>query len=165
MILVVNICKEKLHYFEFVRPVEEALAESKAEFFTKHYRDLKERDIKKADKIIICGTSLNDNDFLRDLEKFTWLNDFKNPVLGICGGSHIIGLLQGQKLKKDLEIGLKEIKLKEDFLGIKKGEKLNVYHLHGFSALPEIYHKDNYYAVTFHPEVRNRKIIENFAGL
>ena len=76
-----------------------------------------------------------------------------------------MGLLQGNKLEKNFEIGLKEIKFKEDFLGIEKGTKLDVYHLHGFSALPEVYQRDNYFATTFHPEVRNKNIIENFAKM
>lgn len=163
MILIINICKEKLHELEFVKPIEDILEKNKIEFFTKHFLKIKEHDIHKADKVIISGTSLKDNDFLEYLEKFSWINDFQKSVLGICGGSHIIGLLQGKKLKKQTEIGMKTITLKEDFLGKKKGEKLQVYHLHQFATLPEIFHKDNYYATLFHPEVRNKDLIEDFA--
>jgi GMP synthase (glutamine-hydrolysing) len=165
MILVVSICKESLHNLEFVKPIEDILEKNQTPFSTIHYKKLRKRHLKKAEKVIICGTSLKDNDFLADLEKFSWINDFRRPILGICGGSHIMGLLQGKKLEKNFEIGLKEIKIHEDFLGVEKGETLQVYHLHGFSALPEIYQRDNYYATTFHPEVRNKNLVETFVKL
>lgn len=161
MILVINICKEPLHYFEFVKPIEDILRNSKIGFKTRHYLELKEEDL-KADKIIICGTSLKDNKFLNNINKFKFLLDFKKSVLGICGGSHIIGLLLGFKIKKETRIGLKKIQLKKEFLGI-KGE-INTYHLHQYQLLPEIFKKNNFYATLFHPEVRNKKMIENFAA-
>ncbi len=163
MILVINICKEKLHELEFVKPIEDILRKNNKGFFTKHYKNIKEGDLKKAEKIIICGTSLKDNDFINDVNIFSWIKEFKKPILGICGGSHIIGLVFGHELKKNKEIGLKEITLEKEFLGVKG--KLQVYHLHGLQVLPEVYHKDNFYATVFHPEVRNKKIIENFINL
>ncbi|MBI2044309.1 hypothetical protein HYT24_03020 [Candidatus Pacearchaeota archaeon] len=160
MILVINICKEKLHELEFVKPIEDVLRENSKKFFTKHYKELNKKDLEKAEKAIICGTSLRDNEFLENTKKFSWIKDFKKPILGICGGSHIIGLALGYKLKKKKEIGLREINLDKEFLGIKG--KIQVYHLHGLEVLPEVYYKDNFYATVFHPEVRNKKMIENF---
>lgn len=160
MILVINICKEKLHELEFVKPIEDILKKNNTKFVTKHYKKLKENDLKKAEKIIICGTSLKDNNFLNDIRLFSWIKDFKKPIFGICGGSHIIGLILEYKLKKNKEIGLKEINIDEEFFGIKG--KISVYHLHGLEVLPEVYHKDNIYATVFHPEVRNKNMIENF---
>ena len=163
MILVINICKEKLHELEFVKPIEEILRKNKKEFFTKRYKEIKESDLEKVDKIIICGTSLKDNQFLEDTKNFSWIKNFKRPIFGICGGSHIMGLNLGYKLKKKKEIGLKEINLEKEFLGI--NGKIQVYHLHGLQVLPEVYHKDNIYATIFHPEVRNKKMVENFINL
>lgn len=161
MILVINICKEKLHYLEFVKPVENILKKQNVKFFTKHCLELNSSNIRKANKIIICGTSLKDNDFIMHLDKFNWIKTFDKPILGICGGAHIIGLISGYKLKKNKEIGLKELNLKKEFLGIKG--KLEVYHLHQFKTLPEIFHRKNIYATLFHPEVRNNQFIEEFA--
>ncbi len=159
MILIVNICSEILHYYEFVKPVEDILINKGIKFFTKHYKKINENDLKKADKIIICGTGLKDNDFLRDIRRFEWIKNYKKPIFGICGGAHIIGLIFGGKLKEKKEIGLKKTKI-NNFLDI-SGEK-EVYHLHQFYVLPEIYHKENIYATLFHPEVRNKDIIANF---
>ncbi|MCL5730317.1 MAG: hypothetical protein M1165_02005 [Candidatus Pacearchaeota archaeon] len=161
MLLIINICKERLHYHEFVRPIEDILRNKGIKFLTKNYLELKNSDIGKADKIIITGTSLKDNDFMMHLDKFSWLKDFKKPILGICGGSHIIGVALGYRLKKKKEIGFREINLKKEFLGV--SGKLEIYHLHQFYALPGVFHKDNFYATLFHPEVRNMEIIENFA--
>ena len=163
MILIINICKERFHALEFVKPIEDILKKIGAQFKIKHYKELSEQDIKKSDKIIICGTSLADNEFLKNLKEFSWIKRYKKPLLGICGGSHIIGLLFGYKLKKKRQIGLKEIVLKHEFLGIKG--KIKAYHLHQFHVLPELFKKDNVYATLFHPEVRNKELIENFAKI
>lgn len=162
MILIVNICKEKLHYYEFVKPIEDILKEKGIKLFTRHYKKVSNSDLKKADKIIICGTSLKDNDFLENLKKFSWIEDFKKPIFGICGGAHLIGLVFGGKLKERKQIGLSRKKIK-NFLGL-NGEK-EVYHLHQFYVLPEIYHKEKIFATLFHPEVRNKEIIVNFCRL
>jgi GMP synthase (glutamine-hydrolysing) len=162
MILIISICKEKLHELEFVKPIEDIVRKiDKVKVV--NCQNLKDSDIAKADKIIICGTSLKDNDFLMHLDKFSWIKTTNKKILGICGGAHIIGLILGYKLKKKKEIGLKDLVLKKEFLGMKG--KLQVYHLHQFYALPEVYHKDNIYATLFHPEVRNKILIENFVKL
>ena len=160
MILLINICKEKLHELEFVKPVEDILIKNKIKGFIRHYSCLTKKDLEKADKIIICGTSLRDNEFLDKINKFSWIKNYKKPILGICGGSHIIGLTLGKELKKQKEIGLKEINI--NFLGV-KGER-KVYHLHGFHTLPEVFNKENFYATLLHPEVRNKEIIVNFCN-
>ena len=161
MILLINICKEKLHFYEFVKPVGEILIKNKIKGFIRHYSCLTKKDLEKADKIIICGTSLRDNEFLEKIDKFSWIKNYKKPILGICGGSHIIGLTLGKELKKQKEIGLKEINI--DFLGV-KGKK-QVYHLNQFHVLPETFNRNNIYATLFHPEVRNKEIIVNFCRL
>lgn len=161
MILIVSICKEPLHDLEFVKPIEDISKFNNSKFKTIHYTKIK--NPKKCDKVIICGTSLRDNDFLNHLDKFKWLKSFKKPVLGICGGSHIIGLILGYKIKNKKEVGFKEINLKKEFLGIKG--KLKVYNLHNKAVLPDTFKKNNFYAVLFHPEVRNKEMVTNFTKL
>ena len=159
MILIVNICSEKLHYYEFVKPIEDILKNKDIKFFTRHYKKIMEKNLKKADKIIICGTTLKDNKFLKNVKKFNWIKSSKKPILGICGGAHIIGLVSGYELKEKKEIGFKKIQIK-NFLGI--NDEREVYHLHQFYVLPEIYKNKKIYATLFHPEVRNKEIIANF---
>ncbi len=178
MLLIINICKEKLHYYEFVKPIEDILRDKKIKFETKHYKKLIENNIKKSDKIIICGTSLKDNEFLENLDKFQWIKNFNRQILGICGGMQIISLIFGGKLKQKQEIGFYEENFNDEFLGL-NGKK-EVYHLHNnYATLPADFKKFNkskipqavkhktkqIYGVLFHPEVRNKRIIEKFADL
>jgi len=67
MILLINICKEKLHELEFVKPIENILNKNKIEFQTKHYKKISKDDL-NADKIVICGTSLKDKEYLEDID-------------------------------------------------------------------------------------------------
>ena len=176
-ILIINICKERLHYYEFVKPIEDILENTGIEFYTKHYTKFNDKDL-KADKIIICGTSLIDNDFIDKIELFNWIKFYKKPVLGICGGMQVISLIFNGELRKETEIGLFEENFVKDFLGM-KGKK-EVYHLHnnyatlpfGFeqftsSKIPQAIKHSEFpiYGVLFHPEVRNKILIENFVNL
>jgi len=178
MILLIDITKEKFHFNEFVKPVGNVLIENNIKGFIRHYSCLTKKDLEKASKIIICGTSLKDNGFLDNINKFSWLKDYKRPVLGICGGMQIIGLVYGGKMKKKTEIGFYFEEFKKDFFGMKG--KSEVYHLHNnyvdFKGLKEfdivcgkgvsqaVKHKEKkLYGVLFHPEVRNKEMILEFA--
>ena len=172
MILIVSVCREKLHYFEFVKPIEDVVKDG---FVTKHYSEIGEDDLEKVDKVIICGTSLRDDGFIDDLSKFGWIKDFEKPVFGICAGFQIIGMVYGGRLKKKLEIGFFREKFDKEFLGL-SGEQ-EVYHLHNnyveFSNEFDIFsdgeivqavkykHKE-IYGVLFHPEVRQKEMILEF---
>jgi len=175
MILIIEICNKKFHYFEFVKPIEDVLKRNEIEFESIHYKKLDDKIISKAKKIIISGTSLKDNVFLDDIDDFNWIKEFDNPILGICGGMHILGLVLDGELKKQQEIGLTNINFKEEFLGI-NGKK-QVYELHNFyveskafdtfaeseNCPQAIKHKQkSFYGVLFHPEVRNKDLIINF---
>jgi GMP synthase (glutamine-hydrolysing) len=180
MILILNICQEKLHYFEFVRPIERILGEKQIPFYTKHCTKFTDKDL-KADKIIISGTSLKDKDYLENLGLFKWIDFYNKPILGICAGMQILSNHFKGELIEEKEIGLNRIKINKDFLGIKK-DNLEVYSLHNFSVKPNedffkvfgnsnkviqaIKHKTKpFYGILFHPEVRNKALIEGFVGL
>ncbi len=173
MILVINVNKYKLHDLEFINPITDLLKD----FKVLHYRNLRQKDINSAEKIIIAGTSLKDDEYLKYIESFSWIKNYKKPILGICSGMQILALTNGAKLKKAKEIGQTEIKiLKEDPL-IKDIKK--VYSLHQFSVtLPKGFYllakssksiqaikRNNHYGLLFHPEVFNKEMIKRFAAL
>jgi len=180
--LILNVCKEKLHYFEFVRPVEKILEKNKKDFYTKHYTKFEDKDL-KVGRIIICGTSLIDMDYLKNLKLFKWIDFYKKPILGICAGAQILFMHFKGDLHEQKEIGLINVEFKRDFLGIKEKSKIESYALHKLSLVGlnlgdfEAYAKSSkgveaikheskpFYGVLFHPEVRNEKIIENFGNL
>ena len=79
MILILQICNIHFHYLEFVKPIEDILRRNGIEFELIHYKKLTDEIISKAHKIIISGTSLKDNEFLNDIDKYavdTGIEDF-----------------------------------------------------------------------------------------
>ncbi|MFA5259482.1 MAG: hypothetical protein WC979_08640 [Candidatus Pacearchaeota archaeon] len=176
MILVINICKERLHYFEFVKPICDILDKNNTKYFVKSYKEVRETELDKCDKVIICGTSLFDNEFIKNIDKFKWILNLNKPVLGICGGMQIIGLIFGGKIRKMTEIGFYFEYFNKEFLGL--FEKCEVYHLHNnyidFNKLDfdvfcgnefsqAVKHKEkSIYGVLFHPEVRQKELFLNF---
>lgn len=175
MILIISTCAEKMHELEFVRPVEQIIGNN---FFTKHYSKVSKKDINISEKIIICGTSLKDNQFMDNLNKFEFLKETDKPVLGICAGMEIIAKIFGGKIVKGQEIGLVRIKFKEEFMG-EEGER-DVYLLHNFAVksvpnfkifaknkiIQAMKHKQkDIFGVMFHPEARQKEIIKSFIEL
>lgn len=185
MILLINICKEAMHYHEFVRPIEDILRKAEEPFITKHYREISRKDIDSCHRIIIAGTSLADSSYAKDLAKFKFLSSFTRPVLGICGGMQILCSVNGCKLDKGMEIGLVELDFNAEFLGIKGSREVYMLHnlivrddavLHdnfhiysrsnGTGYIQSVKHKRfKHYGTLFHPEVRNKDIIQNFLGV
>jgi len=173
------ICKEKLHELEFVKPIADILRKRKINFEIRHYKEINEKNIKKFDKIIIAGTSLKDNQFLESVPKLHWIKLYNKPILGICGGMQILELIFQGILKIEKEIGFLDVDFKNKFLGIRG--KRYVYNLHKFyvksndfeilaeseSNVPQaVKHKTKpFYGVLFHPEVRNKKLIETFCKI
>lgn len=176
-ILIINVCKHELHYFEFVKPIEDIVVNARKKYLVVGIDNLTKKHLDDVDKIIICGTSLRDFDY--EKKDFTWIKSFDRPLLGICAGFQIICKLYGQKTEMMLDIGLKDAFFEKEFLGMK--ENMQVYSLHNNIILPddefkkkfEIYghsehiqaikmHSKPIYGTLFHPEVRNKSIIENF---
>lgn len=178
MILLIKTPKNRLHDLEFVKPIEDILKRDNINFKSIHFNKLSQKLINTADKIIISGTSLKDNYFLEYIKNFRWIKEFEKPILGICGGMHILGLIFKGEIKKCQEIGLTEIIFKNNFLGYHG--KHQVYELHNLNVVSKefnkyaiskncvqaIKHKKKpFYGVQFHPEVRNKNLILNFTNL
>jgi GMP synthase-like glutamine amidotransferase len=183
MILVIDLCykKNSLSRHEFVHPVADALIRAGAEVDSVHYSDVSKADIDLYDKIVLCGTALKDNAYSEKIESFSWLEGCQKPVLGICAGMQVLALAFGGKIVQQPAIGLLETNILEDtpLLGVPR--RIEGYHLHNFGiTLPEgfdliglginridaIKHSSlPIYGIAFHPEVRNRWILDNFSRL
>ena len=176
MILIVSVCSEKLSEEEFVRPIAHIVNK---DYRITHYNEIKVSKIKNFNGIIICGTALKDNKYLKDINKFKWIKRVNMPILGICAGMQIIALQFGARLIKNTEIGSKEVKTEIKnhlFLG-----KFNAYELHENSlnnlknfniiaksknSIQAIKHKTrDIYGIMFHPEVRNENIVKKFLSV
>jgi GMP synthase-like glutamine amidotransferase len=177
MILVVdmNWKPKSLGYCEFVMPIL-AIAEKLGNCTVKHYLEVSKLDLARCDKVIFSGTALRDNEFLSNSERFQWLKETEKPVLGICAGMEIIGMVFGAHLNRSLEIGMSSISsIKENplFTG-----DFRAYSLHNVcveasdlfevlalstKCIQALKHKTKpIYGVLFHPEVRNQEIIQKF---
>jgi len=178
MILLINICKERLHELEFVKPIQDILLRNNIKFKIVHYKELKKIDIDNAKRIIICGTSLKDNDFLKNMRLFFWIKSCNKPILGICGGMQVIGLVfRNNRLERKKQIGMYGVDFEKEFFGLQG--RVEVYELHSRYIVPNIRdfeilavkqcpqaikHKTKpFYGVLFHPEVRNKEMILKFA--
>jgi GMP synthase (glutamine-hydrolysing) len=180
--LIIDLCNHKnsLHHDEFVKPIED-IVEQTSKFKTTHFTDLKDENFNNYKKIILCGVALKDYEYLNHIEKFTPLKQTSADILGICAGAHILGLLYDSKLKQGEEIGLIDIKITKQNKLFDNIILQQTYALHSsyiepskeFETLAKSKlftqiskHKNkNIYAILFHPEVRNKKIITNFLRL
>lgn len=180
MILLVDLCYEEnsLSKYEFVLPIESALNHIGAECDIFHYTKISDDVLEDCEKIILCGTALKDNIFITKPEAFCWLSSVVKPILGICAGMQVIGLIFGGSITSNRAIGLKRIDIvhENDLLG--EPRQLEVYHLHSHGVtLPNGFdlvagtpnnveafkHRTRkIYGIIFHPEVRNKWILERF---
>lgn len=179
MILIVDVCSDKLSFFEFVKPVEDIVKKTGVDYVTRHFLSLGHEDVAQAGKVIVCGTALKDFRYLDYIEKFAWIIDVDKPVLGICAGMQVLAKLFGCELVEQTRIGRYRVKIvrKNDltmkdefysyFLNSKTTEPLEE-----FLTLAEsgnlncmVKHKSRrFYGCLFHPEALNPEIITNFVS-
>jgi GMP synthase-like glutamine amidotransferase len=183
MILLIDTCcrKGSLGSDEFVKPVVSIVKNEELDFVIKHFLELKEDDLERVDKVILCGVTLKDNEFMKHPEKFDWIKHFDKPILGICSGMLITAKILEGVIEGNTEIGMSEIRTVKTDILLSGKEKFEAYELHNFSVRPSrefavlavsdrcvqaIKHKSRpVYGVQFHPEVRNEWIIERFLNL
>lgn len=183
MILLVDLCfePESLSRSEFVEPIAGAL--QRAGFLCEivHFTEVKQNDLEKYDKIILCGTALKDNAYAERLESFSWIRSCGQPVLGICAGMQVIGAVFGGMIVRQPAIGLEKMEIVRESPLLGEPREIEGYHLHNFGiSLPEDFRilagtpervaafqhgARHVYGIIFHPEVRNKWIIERFAAL
>ena len=177
MILIVdmNYKKDSLGFDEFVLPLV-TVAEKLDNCVVKHFSEITSEELGSCNKAMLSGTSLQDHETLRQVEKFSWVTTWGKPILGICAGMQTIGLVFGLQLFECVEIGMTHVKtLRNNPLFV---SEFDVYELHNYSVsasddfevLAEsgictqaIKRKNSaVYGVLFHPEVRNQDILERF---
>jgi GMP synthase-like glutamine amidotransferase len=180
MILLVDLCDRNhaLSRDEFVLPIARIVQRYKRDMAIRHYLTLTEEERIAADGIILCGTALKDNGFIRHPEEFRWLEEDRIPVLGICAGMQVLATTFGGQIRPGGVIGMTSIHtLLHDPLLEGKLE-FPAYELHNFSPIPPdsfqviaasscypqvIRHRSlSLYGVLFHPEVRNEWVVERF---
>ena len=172
--LIVSLCKEKMHEEEFVRPIVEILGNKNC--VVNHYSKISKTDLDHAGRIILSGTSLQDFEYLENLQKFDWLKNFDRPVLGICAGMQVLVKVFGGSLKKQSEVGVVEVKMKKEILGLPLNFRAYTLHNLGVGKVKDfnvfgksdktihiIRHKNKkIFGVLFHPEVIQKGMLLEF---
>ncbi|MGD2250432.1 MAG: hypothetical protein PVF58_18705 [Candidatus Methanofastidiosia archaeon] len=173
MILIVDVNSKKLGYYEFVLPLCDIVG-AITEYDIVHYTNI--CDIHGYEKIIVSGTPLMDNTYISNIKEFEWIKTCNKPVLGICAGMQVIGLVFGSLLIECKEIGMTKVEPVKD--NILFSSDFMAYELHKYGINPckdfEVlaqskkciqgikHKKKDIYGILFHPEVRNKEIINKF---
>ncbi len=183
MILLVDLAYEKdsLSRYEFVLPIANVLRSAKVPHETLHYSEINGDLLDRAEKVVLCGTALKDNAYCEQIDLFSWMRTYEKPMLGICAGMQVIGSAFGGGIVPQPAIGLEKIEIILDTPLLGAPREIEGYHLHNFGVtLPEGFeivagrpkHVEAFchsgrpiYGIIFHPEVRNRWIVERFANL
>ncbi len=178
MTLVVDLCDRpgSLSSYEFVRPIAAIVGEGAR---VVHYTELDPADVGSACAVVMCGTALRDDGYVENLGALGWLRETPTPVLGICAGMQVIGVLHGARLVPCKEIGMTPIE------AVRPNElvegALETYQLHKFGlddlgefevlarserCVQAIKHRTKeLYGIMFHPEVRRHDVVRRFLGL
>lgn len=183
MILLVDLCfrPRSLSMHEFVDPIAGILRRAGSEYEVVHFTEMAEDEILRADRIVLCGTALKDDLYARRIDLFSWIRDLDKPILGICAGMQVLAAVFGGGIVPRPKIGLDSIDIVEDTPLLGPPRRIEGYHLHNSGVtLPPGFEivagrpgeveafKDAeraLYGIIFHPEVRNRWIVEKFDAL
>ena len=110
-LLLISTCQENLSEKEFVHPISKILDSVQHQIL--HYSKCTSDTIQSFDKIIICGTSLKDNEYAENMDIFKKLfHDFTGSLLGVCSGMHIVGSIFGGNFAIDQATGGPEKRVK-----------------------------------------------------
>lgn len=151
--------------------------------------DFKAENLAQFDGVVLSGAPilLTDIDPTPYLQHLSWIKTYDKPLLGICFGHQIIGLLHGARVSKMREDrGFQEIELimddslferLPDVFEMQEDHCEHISVPHGFDLLAcsdacineAMKHKEKpMYGVQFHPEVSGNfghVLLENFACL
>lgn len=186
-ILIVSTCMDPLSELEFVKPLKSLLQRHGEKPRVVHYKRLDSKSVAKASKIIMSGTSLKDFDYLNHIDKFDWIPSVDIPVLGICAGSQVLGIIMGESLTETLLIGKHAVdpspaKGNKEAMQLLPPDPFEAYFLNSrcianpshfkvwattVSGTPAVFKHERlpFIGCLFHPELLNPEILVKFTKL
>lgn len=179
-VLIINTSTKEapLYIHEFIRPIADLCEKSGNTWRSVNIENIP-KNIKEK-KIIISGTALKDNQFLKYKKNIDKLISLEKPILGICAGAELL-LPKNVELEEILEIGPQIVEeLNENPLTSNlDGKECYFLHQLGIRAIPlnsnlkallttkkgiaaYKYKDKEIYGVQFHPEVSQKQLILEF---
>ncbi|MFC2137735.1 type 1 glutamine amidotransferase [Bacteroidota bacterium] len=176
-ILIINSTP---HTREFVDPIKNSLTKNNFSFEIVNYNNIP-LNLNNYNGIIISASPKGNDIVDSQLQYFEWIKKIDVPILGICHGHHIIGVLHGSELIRNAqkEEGMSVIEVIESdpfFDGFKKNITVEQHHNDSISLPMDFYllasskkckvqvikHKTkSIYSVQFHCE-KTPELILNF---
>jgi GMP synthase (glutamine-hydrolysing) len=170
---------------EFAKPIEKLIFNAGATPVFIEYTVCHQLIPDEFNGVILTGSPQGDDIVEHHLPYFQWIRYFEKPILGICAGHHVTGVMYGSKLlrSEEPESGDFEIDLvKSDPLFKDLPNTFVVKQMHNDSiTLPNDFellatsktcynqlmkHKHKpLYTCQFHPEYYNHDLIQNFIKL
>lgn len=173
------VAKDKeLFEWEYIRPVVDVCKQENKTYSYIHLEDVS--TLPNAKKIIISGTALKDNNFLKHQSQVKKLLEKDVAVLGICAGAELMALHYGEALEKIHHIGpvavqniskdpLCEALSREEYFLHQQGfTKENIKNLDVLATITDTtvalfkHPKKPHYGAQFHPELNTKKLIAKF---
>ncbi len=168
-LLIIKTNKEKLHDEEFVKPVIDIIKNKISHIEITSIFD-SPRDLSSFRSIIITGTSVQDMEYKKHINKWgKEIKEFRGKLLGICAGMQVLAASHNIKLKKCLSIGVKKVKINNKRLkvydlhqySVEKSEKIKVLAKHRCIEMFKVKGR-KHYGTAFHPEVLNKDMLLDF---
>ena len=182
-ILIVNSAEPNRS--EFSDSIKEILSNQLVESEVVEYRDCLTVQLDDFNGVIISGSPQGDDIVEHHQPFFQWVKAYQRPVLGICAGHHVIGVMYGAKYLRSEEPESEDVLvevLRADKLFENMPVEFDVRQMHNDSiTLPSRFlhlaksktcfnqamrHAEKpLYTLQFHPEFINHKILLNFVAL
>ena len=182
---LISTCSDPMLEGEFVRPISRIVADwtrntgRTFETVIHHATNIPHGDFESGDKVIICGTAFQDDEYLKNIKSFQWLTDTTSMVLGICSGMQGLALAWEAELVLGLEIGMVKVDTLVDNALCQGSFSAYCLHRYGLKELDHFHvlarSQDSVqvighrtlplFGVLFHPEVRQEGVITSFLEL
>ncbi|WP_299584173.1 hypothetical protein [uncultured Sunxiuqinia sp.] len=182
-LLIINSAEPDVS--EFAENIARILQSLRVNYDLINYSSCSEVNWSAYQGVLISGSPQGDDIVEHHQPYFQWIKSFSNPILGICAGHHITGVMYGAEYlgSREPESGDCTVEIVQEdpiFAGFSK--HFTVRQMHNDSvSLPQNFihlaqsavcynqamkHSEKpLYTFQFHPEYLNPKLIENFVAI